>query len=136
MKLLRSCEEIHLVLTVFGIGRHTDLPDDVAFHIEECPACTTRFDQQYPPLQLISSDVHAPMHPPSRRQRGAVAFAALGLLALGISPPQMETDPLAMWFPGESALTIDEMLAADPECPQLLSETDPPVCPEDDGEWM
>jgi len=130
----RSCLEVDLALTVFGSKRHTDLPDDIVLHLESCPDCMTRFDELFPPLKLRPSARPEPKAQP--QPRGAVAVLALGLLAVGLSAPQPEADPLAMMLHGESPLTIEEMLALDPECPLLTSETDPPVCAEDDGEWM
>ena len=130
----RSCSEIRLALAVFSRGSHTDLPDDIALHIEDCPHCLAHFDELFTPLQLDAPEV--PVHRAPRRQRGAVAVAALGLLAMGISAPQPEADPLALMWPEESQLTLEEMFVIDQECPVVYSDADPPVCGEDDGEWM
>ena len=130
----RSCREVSLVLTVFASGSPTDLPGDIALHLQSCPTCRSRFDELFPPLQLRPSTQPQPRLQP--QPRGAVAVLALVLLAVGLSAPQPEVDPVALMLHGESALTIEEMLALEPECPLLASETDPPVCAEDDGEWM
>jgi hypothetical protein len=130
----RSCTEVSLVLTVFAGGCLTDLPDDVALHLQSCSSCMSRFDELFPPLKLGPSTQPQPRKRP--QPRGSVAILALGFIAVGLSEPQPDVDPVAMMLHGESPLTIDEMLALEPECPMLASETDPPVCPEDDGEWM
>lgn len=134
----RCCAEISMALTVFAGGSSTDLPDDIAQHLQSCPDCMARFDDLFPPLQLCSAQPPAPRAQPQPRPqpRAAMAAIALGLIAVGLGLPQPETDPVAMMLHGESPLTIEEMLALDPECPLLAAETDPPVCAEDDGEWM
>lgn len=131
----RKCRDISLALAVFRGGCSTDLPDDIALHVEECPACMGQFELLFPPLQF---EVPAKMLPPRPRAQGrsAVAVAAIGLLALGMTPQQQDADPFAMLLHEESALTFEEMIASDQECPLIPGESDPPVCVEDDGEWM
>ena len=130
----RNCTEIALALTVFAGSSHVDLPDDIAQHLESCPRCLATFNRLFPPLLLCSSTRPTPRAEP--QPRAAAALLALGLVAIGLSVPQPEADPVVMMLHGESPLTVEEMLALDPECPLLAAETDPPVCAEDDGEWM
>jgi hypothetical protein len=132
MSTTRSCVELQLALMVFRGSPGTDLPDDIALHIESCPCCLSSFDELFPPVRLATPA----RTPQPRLSRGAVSMAAIGLLALGMGAPTAAPDPLAMLLPGESALTFDEMLASDPECPLIPGEADPPVCADDDGEWM
>ncbi|MFT5686761.1 MAG: hypothetical protein ACI8RZ_007718, partial [Myxococcota bacterium] len=103
MSARRHCREIHLALTVFRSGSSTDLPDDIALHIEDCPICMERFEVLFPPLRFDAT----PAAPLRQRAQGrsAVAVAAIGLLALGMSPPQPDADPFALLLHEESALT-------------------------------
>ena len=131
----RQCRDIQLALVVFCGGSRTDLPDDIALHVEGCPDCMANYEQLFPPLQL---DDPAPI-PQLRhrlRSRGALAVAGIALVALGMNLQQPEAEPFTMLLHGESALTFEEMLAVDQECPIIPGESDPPVCAEDDGEWM
>lgn len=132
---MSRCDEIRLALAVFGSGGSRDLPDEIVLHIEGCATCMAGFDEQFPPLQF-STPQEAVVRRPVRRNRGAVAVAAVGLLAMGMSAPQPEVDPLALMLHEESPLTIEEMFAVDQECPLVSTDSDPPVCGEDDGEWM
>jgi len=130
-----QCRDIQLALVVFRGGCGTDLPDGIALHVESCPACMERFEQLFPPLQREAS---VPLPLPRRRLQGpsAIAVAGIALLAFGMSPEQPEAEPFTMLPHEESALTFEEMLAVDQECPVIPGESDPPVCAEDDGEWM
>ena len=53
-----------------------------------------------------------------------------------MNAPQPEPEPLALAMYEESPLTIEEMLAGEPECPLIPGENDPPVCSEDGLDWM
>ena len=129
---MRQCDEVQVALSVFSGASHPDLPDDIVLHIESCPACMDGFEVFFPPVQFAPE----PVVRSQPRQRGAVMVAAVALLAVGMSAPPPESDPMAFMPLAESALTHEEMLAADPECPVLIGDHDPPVCSEDGGEWM
>ncbi|MEL6348904.1 MAG: hypothetical protein AAFV53_37720 [Myxococcota bacterium] len=132
------CEQTFVVLSVWD-PEHGDLPDEIALHLDECPACMNRFNARFLPWQ--PPETQAPRaRPPRRRANGVLSvLAAAAALALFLSPArtlQHSAEPLAMLFPAESTLTFDEIVPAR-ECPLLHGiDLEDEECEPADSEWL
>lgn len=94
-----TCDTTRAALSSWST--HTDLPDAVALHLDDCDQCMQAFDDRFPPTV-------------ERRSRWApwlvLAAAAAIMLAIGLAPlgavPIDDTEPpvcidLEVWLPPE-----------------------------------
>ncbi len=132
---MRRCDEVAVALSIWSPWSGPDLPDRIALHIEDCPACMAVFSARFPALQAASP---VPEAAPAVRWGRRVPVVALALLPLLIASGRGTSSSAGQgtWL-GESALTAEEMYTIatlEPECPLPLSDAEPPVCLEE--EWM
>ena len=125
------CNLVDVTLSVWS-PRDGDLPDAVAEHLDQCPWCTARFNERFPPFSFVEPHL-APPIPDRSNHRWAMALGAAVAAVLLLHVPTPNSPGRVAWSaPGESLLTVEEQLHGQ-ECP-LQTETEHPVC--EDWEWL
>lgn len=122
-----SCQVTQVALSVWSPHR-SELPDEIATHIESCPACQSAFDDLFPRWHPLTEAKAPPTHR-TRRSRQLLLLAALSAAGLLLAPSPLQLSPAAavVWEPpGESILTTDDLFST-PECP-LTTDLEHPVC--------
>lgn len=112
------CREVRDVLAVWA--ESTDLPEPVAEHLGECPACQGAFDRRFPVFPIRAEPVEEAIRRRLLRTRRPVAplvlaaAAALLLVASSVLRSEAHSTEVSEMFPPDCP---DEVHLAVLECP-------------------
>lgn len=114
---MSRCREVQIVLLAWD--ESSDLPEPIAVHVGQCPACRARFDALFPPVQAQPARQSAPDVAPRRRslQISVAAIATSGALVAAL-----------LWgIPYKSRANVDLAELIPPDCEAEIAPIECPV---------